>query len=350
MSLIRRIGTSSYLYRDPQAENGQEKERQAVLARIREAGELRIDILLFQEEYTFWASDPDAAPDRAAFAPALAARRPRRDGSEPPLMELAISLDDDYVSRVREAARAAGVNVALPVLERDGDRVYNSIVPVTSAGDLLRPYRKMFPVPAGEMSAGVTPGTCNTAQELAGVPVSFAICFDVHFDEVFTEARRSGARLVLWSSMWMGGAWLRAHALRNGLYIVSASPDGCTFVDLDGSIIVESPSIYPQSIGHNNLMFEDLNFDRDIFHCIAGGMLGAIRARYGARVHMRNLPQDSIVIIESLDPALSLDEIRETFGLKSWFQYISEAREAAHAAAADVPAGVAGGRAGRPPR
>ncbi len=197
----------------------------------------------------------------------------------------------------------------------------------------------MFPVPSGEMSAGVTPGTCNTAQEIAGVPVSFAICFDVHFDEVFTEARRSGARPVLWSSMWMGGAWLRAQALRNGLYIVSASPDGCTFVDVDGSVIAESPSIYPQSVGHNNLVFEDLNFDRDIFHCLAGGTLGAIRARYGARVHMRNLPQDSIVIIESLDPDLPLEEIKSAFGLKSWFEYIGEAREAARAARGNGAAG-----------
>ncbi len=111
MSLTRRIGTSSYLYRDPLADNGQEKERQAVLARIREAGDLRIDILLFQEEYTFWASDPDAAPERGNFAPARAARRPRRDGSEPPLMDLAITLDDTYVHQVREAARAAGGSI-----------------------------------------------------------------------------------------------------------------------------------------------------------------------------------------------------------------------------------------------
>jgi hypothetical protein len=174
------------------------------------------------------------------------------------------------------------------------------------------------------------------------VPVSFAICFDVHFDEVFTEARRSGARLVLWSSMWMGGAWLRAQALRNGLYIVSASPDGCTFVDMDGSIIAESPSLWPQSVGHNNLVFEDLNFDRDIFHCFAGGMLAEIRALYGARVHMRNLPQDSIVIIESLDPDLRLDEIKRAFGLRSWFEYITEAREAAHKAVQADEAPAAG--------
>ena len=330
MAMYRRIGTTSFQYRDLGAEDGQQRERQAVVSRIREAGEMKVDILLFQEEYTFWASDREAVPELDRFAPALAARKSR--ATEPPMIELAITLDDPYVARVREAARAAHVNVALPVVERDGDRVYNSLLPVTAQGELLRPYRKMFPVPVGEISTGITPGGCNAAQEIAGVPVSFAICFDVHFDDVFTDARKSGARLLLYSSMWMGGAWMRAQALRNGLYIVSASPDGCTFVDMDGSIIAESPSLYPQVIGFNNLMFEDLNFDRDIFHCNAGGRLNDIRARYGARVHMRNFPQHSIVIIESLDPDLPLEEIKREFGLKDWFQYITEAQVAARAA------------------
>jgi predicted amidohydrolase len=328
MALFKRIGTTSFLYRDSLAEDGQAQERAAIIRTIGEAGALGIDILLFQEEFSFWRSDVEDSPGRGAFAPARAARdaAPR---DERYIMEYAMTRDDPYVQRVREAARAAGVNVALPLLEREGAHVYNSILPISARGDLLRPYRKMFPVPAVELSTGITPGTCNTAQEIAGVPVSFAICFDVHFDEVFTQARKSGARLVLWSSMWMGGAWLRAQALRNGLYVVSATPDGCTFVDIDGSLIGESPSLWPQTVGQNTIVFEDLNFDREVLHCNAGGALNEIRKRYGPRVHMRNRPQDSNVIIESLDPALPIGEIMKEFGLKSWFQYIEQSREAA---------------------
>ncbi len=335
MSLVRRIGTTSFLYGDCRARDRQRLEQDAVVRRIAEAGSLGIDLMLFQEEYSFWASGLEEAPGRASFVPArvdrLAAPADARPPAEPPAA-LAVTLRDPYVERVREACREAGVNVALPLLERDGDRIYNSLVPVTAAGDLMRPYRKMFPVPLGELSAGITPGSCNAAQVIAGVPVSFAICFDVHFDEVFTEARRSGARLVLWSSMWMGGSWLRAQALRCGLYVVSATPDGCTFVDIDGQPIVESPSLWPQVEGHNNIVFEDINFDRQAYHCFAAGTLNAIRAKYGAKVHIRNRPQDSIVVIESLDPGLSIGDIEREFGLRSWFQYIEESRAASRAA------------------
>ena len=328
MSKLRRIGTVSLQYRDPRDEDGQRLEQEAVFSYIREAGRLGIDILLFQEEYTFSAHDLGGSKTSANFAPA---KTPLPPAPVDTYADLAITTDDPYVGRVRGAAAEAGVNVVLPLIERDGGRVYNSLLPVTDSGDLLKPYRKMFPVAGyhdlAELSQAC-PGESNEAQLLAGVPVSFAICFDAHFDEVFEAARRSGAKLVLWSSMWMGGLWLRAQAIRNGLYIVSATPDGCTFVDMDGSVIVESFTMWPQTIGSNNLIFEDLNFDKDIFHCYSAGGLDELRKTYGGKVRIQNRPQDSIAVVESLDPELSIESIKEEFDLMCWYDYIQRSRSA----------------------
>lgn len=323
MALYKRIGTVALQYGSGLVADCSDRERETVVQYISKAGNMGIDILLFQEIYGFTTHDVDSDPGRKEFAPG-------RDTIQVPAKksyaDLAISLDDSYVQRVREEAKRAGVNVILPLLERNGQTVHNSLVPVTDEGKLLRPYRKMFPVAGskGEIGEGghACPGESNEAQTISGIPVSFAICFDLHFDEVFTAARESGAKLMLWSSMWMGGLWLCAQAIRNGFYIVSATPDGCTFVDMDGTTIAESHTAWPQTVGQNNLIFEDMNFDREIFHCAAEGKLNAIRSRYGSKVHTRNRPQDSIVIIESLDPDLSIDSIKQEFELVPWYDYI----------------------------
>ena len=72
--MYRRIGTTSFLYRDSRTGNGSTLEQEAVLRCIADAGALKIDILLFQEEYTFWQSDVEDAPGRRRFAPAQTPR------------------------------------------------------------------------------------------------------------------------------------------------------------------------------------------------------------------------------------------------------------------------------------
>ena len=319
MAKFRRIGTTALQYGDPRVRDREAREREAVLNYIKMAGNLSIDILLFQEEFGFVCFNTHLIEGRKQFAPADLRIDLPSYLKEPG--ETAISLDDCYIQHVREAARAAGVNVVLPILERSGNRIYNSLVPVTSEGLLLKPYRKMYPV-IGEMDNGISPGIDNPAQILAGIPVGFSICFDINFDEVYELARASEAKLMLWSSMWMGGHWLKARSARYGFYTVSATPDGCSFVDMDGTSIVESYTSYPQTYGENNLVFEDLNFDREVFHCAADGKLNEIRNRYGSRIHIRNRPQDCFCIIETLDATLSIEEVKDEFKLTNYYDYL----------------------------
>ena len=324
MAKFRRIGTTYFEYGDVRVRDRAEREREAVLETIVRAGDLRVDILLFQELFGFVAFDRDSGSDLRRWVPA----RPLSPSAPPKTTypEVAIGLDDPYVRAVQAAAKAAGVNIVLPIVERDDDLAYNSLVPITAQGEILKLYRKMFPVP-GE----VPPGSDNAAIELAGVPVAFSICYDVHFDEVYQTACDSGAKLVFWSSMWMGGRWLVARAVRYGFYIVSSTPNGSTFVDMDGTIIAESPAIYPQTTGQANLIFEDLNFDREVFHCNLAsypmsesfGKLNRLVEVYGDRIKIKNRPQDSTCIIETLDPDLSIEDVKARFQLQSWHEYIA---------------------------
>ena len=134
MSKFRRIGTTSLQYRAPQAEDGQQREQEAVLNYIAQAGKLKVDILLFQEEYSFNAADFNATPERHNFAPTASISQPVPSES---FADMAITLDAPYIIQVREASEKARINVILPVLESSGGRVYNSLLPITSNITLL---------------------------------------------------------------------------------------------------------------------------------------------------------------------------------------------------------------------
>lgn len=325
MAKYRRIGAVALQYGDPRVPDRQARERETVLHYIDVAGRRGVDVLLFQEEFGFTWTSVHLAEHRSRFAPGELQADSSAAGYD--TEQLAIPLDDPYVRSVRAAADRAGVNVVMPILEQNGGRIYNSLVPVTSRGELLHPYRKKYPV-IGEMNSGVSPGTDDAVQLLAGIPIGFSICNDIYFDEVYAAARSAGAALMLWSSMWMGGAWLRARSTRFGLYMVAATPDGCSFVDMDGSPIVESYTSYPQTVGDNNLVFEDLNFDREVFHCAADGKLNAIADKYGRHVHIRNRPQDCMCVIETLDESVSIEQLKEEFQLKHFFDYLEHSKAA----------------------
>ena len=52
------------------------------------------------------------------------------------------------------------------------------------------------------------------------------------------------------------------------------------------------------------------------------GRLEEIRKRYGRKVHIRSSPQNSLVVIVSLDDGFSIEEIKREFSLRTWFELI----------------------------
>ena len=58
------------------------------------------------------------------------------------MARLAEPLDGPSLSALRDAARQAGVSVAIGLAERDGERFYNTAVLIDHEGGLLLSYRK----------------------------------------------------------------------------------------------------------------------------------------------------------------------------------------------------------------
>lgn len=132
------------------------------------------------------------------------------------------------LERLARAARAARLAVAGTILERDGERVYDTAILVGPDGELVAKYRKthLHPAEAPHFSAGdelVVAGLSN------GVEVGLTICFEHAFPEIFTALALRGANLILIpSAVPRGYEYLlelrtRARAQDNQVFVASAN-------------------------------------------------------------------------------------------------------------------------------
>ncbi len=134
----------------------------------------RVDLVLLPEASLTGYVSPRGDFDLARFA------EPRDGSTSRALAALAKKFDTHLVG---------------PLIERDGDRAYNAMVGFDPRGAELVHYRKRHP---WYPETWATPGDApHPVVEIAGMRVTVAVCFDIHFGEI------PEVDLVLFSSAWV---------------------------------------------------------------------------------------------------------------------------------------------------
>ena len=143
---------------------------------------------------------------------------------------LAEPLDGPSLSALRDAARQAGVSVAIGLAERDGEGFYNTAVLIDHEGGLLLKYRKTH---LYESDLGVfKPGAEFPVCRWNGIRVGLLICFDIEFPETARMLANKGAEIILVLDGMMkphGHVHRRVvpvRALENQVYVLMANRVG----------------------------------------------------------------------------------------------------------------------------
>lgn len=140
------------------------------------------------------------------------------------LTRFAESLDGPTRAAYAHFAKRFDCLMVGPLIERDGEQCFNSLIGVTPSGETLIHYRKHHPwFPEAWATAGEK--WCDVV-EWRGVRVTAAICFDIHF--LLEETVR--ADLILFSSAWVDDddvdartPLLQALAVKNQLAVLNAN-------------------------------------------------------------------------------------------------------------------------------
>ncbi len=138
------------------------------------------------------------------------------------------------LTALAQAAKDAGVLLhGGSILERDGDKLYNTAVLIGAEGDVRATYRKIhrFGFDAGEavlLAAG------DEFLTLRGgpLPMGIATCYDLRFPELFRKLTEAGAGMFVVCASWPARRrehWTllaRARAVENLAFVVAAGACG----------------------------------------------------------------------------------------------------------------------------
>src|SRR3954447_10916940 len=163
---------------------------------------------------------------------------------------VACPLPQTAVSELADVARRRQiVLVAGSVIERDGDRLPNTVPVIGPDGALLGSYRKrhLFGYRSREAEI-LTPGSSDGIVDTPIGRLGLATCFDLRFPEHFTELRQAAADLIVVPAAWpaaRAGHWMiltQARAIETQTPLVAVNGAGDTGgVGLAGrSLIVDA--------------------------------------------------------------------------------------------------------------
>lgn len=148
-------------------------------------------------------------------------------------------LTGPFVTAMRALAAECDIAVIVGLLEASNDdkdkRPFNTVVAISSLGDIVARYRKvhLFDAYGSRESDWIQPGDPNDSPELcelSGLVVGLQTCYDLRFPEVTRRLVDAGAELVAIPSEWIAGpkkahhwvALIAARAIENLVFVAAA--------------------------------------------------------------------------------------------------------------------------------
>ncbi|RLF06558.1 MAG: hypothetical protein DRK00_01160 [Thermoprotei archaeon] len=240
-------------------------------------------------------------------------------------IKYAQELNGPIIERFARIAEEHGVHIVCPLYTREEGRVYNSAVLIDERGEVVGVYHKMYPT-VSEIDAGIVPGTRPGIFDTKLGKLGVAICFDINFDEIFTEFRERDVKLVLFPSAFPGGRLLEARALLGKHYIVSALWEGeARIVDPLGRVLARSSS-------YNPIIVADLNMDFKVLHLDFNYLkFPDLKRKYGKRMRIDVERPEAFALLAS-ECEVSVEEVMREFELEERDEYFNRSRKRAEEA------------------
>ncbi|HIE52461.1 MAG TPA: carbon-nitrogen hydrolase family protein [Armatimonadetes bacterium] len=216
-------------------------------------------------------------------------------------------------------AREYHMYVICPLVEQQGDKVYNSAVLIDREGQILGAYHKIHPT-ISEIEVGITPGTEPTVFTTDFGQIGCAICYDLNFRQVIEGLKAKGAEMVFFPSMYRGGLQLRIWAYDFGVFVASATPgEQSAIVNPLGRVLVESSN-------YERIISRRLNLDCRVLHLDYNHpKFEDLKRKYGPAVEIEVATPEASCLLISHHPEVTVEDILREFELEPRDAYLARA-------------------------
>lgn len=145
------------------------------------------------------------------------------------IRQSACSLDSEVIQHLSTIASRYKIAIACGYPEQDGDDLYNSMLCLSSSGQLLANHRKRVLPTAYEKNLFITGDQMTLFDLDNGWRVALLICYEVEFPEAVRACALAGAQLVLVPTA-LGRDWrvvsrqvIPARSIENGVFLAYAN-------------------------------------------------------------------------------------------------------------------------------
>jgi predicted amidohydrolase len=145
-------------------------------------------------------------------------------------------MSEGLFAEVTHSARTKEIAIVGSLLERAGDRGYNTATFVNTRGEQIAAYRKIHLVPMLDedkyLSAGDEASVFNATDTEPPHRAALAVCYDLRFPELFRYFALSGAEMVFLPSEWPTRriahfrTLIRARAIENQMFVIATNRVG----------------------------------------------------------------------------------------------------------------------------
>ncbi len=126
--------------------------------------------------------------------------------------------------KLGQKARQHKMYIVAGIFEREGNAIYNTAVLIDRQGKVAGKYRKVY-LPREEIEGGLTPGVAYPVFETDFGKIGMMICWDVQYVDPARALAAQGAEIIL-LPIWGGNFTLmKARAIENHIFLVSAGYD-----------------------------------------------------------------------------------------------------------------------------